>query len=150
MKQKIKLRDLTKKQFKEWEENECCRDIECDKCPFGLVNCNRRSKHFWLLNKDMFSDKFLDKEIVIEVKGFELLTNWEKLYLEGEIKPFKDIVKYIVKRNSRDTIEQYIMVMLTSGNWDILLKFDENKRYKNLEIDKEYTLKELGLFKEKK
>lgn len=65
---KIKLRDITPEQ---WDENKrfiCPPDDEYDclgeSCPFYKVGCTDD----WVNNKDMYSDKFLDQEIDIEVE----------------------------------------------------------------------------------
>lgn len=73
---KVKLRDLTEKQFTKWVKNYCAYNgAYCNNCPFKSVNClslndttyrikckdNCRINH-----KDIFSDKFLDQEIEID------------------------------------------------------------------------------------
>ena len=70
----------------------------------------------------------------------------EKKYLENVIRPFKDRVDSIVKL--LDTLErQFIRIRCGSSLTD-LPRFDSKKdtMYKGMELDKEYTLKELGLF----
>ena len=69
-KKKVKLRDLTKEQYEEWVEQNCiwmCDD-GCRGCPFKKVKCDNRHMvdDVWYLNKNLYSDKFLDKEIEIE------------------------------------------------------------------------------------
>ena len=66
---KVKLRDLTAEQYKEWFKNNCPKyDDDCCGCPFQKVKCvNREKKNdSRYLNKDLYSDKFLDQEIEIE------------------------------------------------------------------------------------
>lgn len=68
-KKKVKLRDLTEEQFKKWFKNNCPKyDDYCRGCPFQKVKCvNREKKNdSWYLNKDLYSDNFLDQEIEIE------------------------------------------------------------------------------------
>lgn len=68
-KKKVKIRDLTKEQFKKY-----CRDLSrapdyghgCIKCPFNVVNCTYWYDECWINHKDLYSDKFLDQEIEIE------------------------------------------------------------------------------------
>ena len=77
------------------------------------------------------------------------LTEEEKEYLGNVIKPFKDkivsIVKYI---NCYDSYE-FIRITIRQGISDachiILPTFTSGTIYNGMEIDKEYTLKELGL-----
>lgn len=69
-KKKVKLRDLTKEQYEEWVEQNCiwmCDD-GCRGCPFRKVKCDSRYMvdDVWYLNKNLYSDKFLNKEIEIE------------------------------------------------------------------------------------
>lgn len=72
---KVKLRDLTEKQFTKWVKNYCTYNTTfCDNCPFKSVNCvclndTNRSKYkdnCRIKHKDLFSDKFLDQEVEIE------------------------------------------------------------------------------------
>lgn len=66
---KIKLRDLTEEQCNKWIKNNCTTYGDyCDGCPFQKVRCNNRKglNDAWYLNKDLYSNKFLDQEIEIE------------------------------------------------------------------------------------
>ena len=73
---KVKLRDLTEKQFKKWALKNCGNyNDKCDGCPFQKVYCDRNpniddlwisSKDlWWIRNKDLYSDKYLDQEVEI-------------------------------------------------------------------------------------
>lgn len=149
MKKKIKLRDLTSEQFESWMKDNCghAEYVDCTDCPFFFSNCIVDEKKSWVKNKDLYSDKFLDIEI--EVEEF-LLTKEEKEYLEGVIRPFKDKVLYIKKINSFDTSDQRIGFRFNDDLFYSLPYFEKNKYYKSMEVDKKYTLKDLGLFEEKK
>ena len=59
---KVKLRDLTEKQYVKWRKNNCCANICCSSCPFKYINCDIG----WINHKDLYSDKFLDQEIEVE------------------------------------------------------------------------------------
>ena len=62
---KVKLRDLTEEQYNKWIKNNCSKyDDSCYGCPFQKVKCFINDA--WYLNKDLYSDKFLDQEIEIE------------------------------------------------------------------------------------
>lgn len=65
---KIKLRDLTEKQFNKWIENYCAYsgDYCDDDCPFNIVDCMCLNDTCRIKHKDLFSDKFLDREIEVE------------------------------------------------------------------------------------
>lgn len=60
---KVKLRDLTKEQFKKF-----CEKTKCELCLFYFLNCVTNDEISWLYHKEFFSDKFLDREIEIEEK----------------------------------------------------------------------------------
>ena len=144
MKQKIKLRDLTEKQYETWRK-ENCMGANCNTCPFLRARCIL-GEFCWVKNKDIYSDKFLDQEIKIEI---ELLTPKEKEYLENVIRPFKDKVRYIAKSEMDNNLE-YLCIDIKDDYHLCFPNFLRNKYYKNLEIEKKYTLKELGLFEESK
>lgn len=76
----------------------------------------------------------------------EILDEEEKRYLEGVIRPFKDKVECIIK-NSEDHTRAFIEIRLKS-EYICLPYFKANTMYKGMELDKVYTLEELGLFEE--
>ena len=62
---KKKLRDLTPEEWEKWKEKNCkCRDYACGKCIFDKVGCSKYD--CWVDNKDLYSDKFLNREIEVE------------------------------------------------------------------------------------
>ena len=68
-KKKVKLRDLTEEQYKKWIEDNCDTFGDyCNGCPFQKVRCDNYEKKndWWLGNKDLYSDKFLNQEIEVE------------------------------------------------------------------------------------
>lgn len=82
----------------------------------------------------------------------DILDEKEKEYLRNLIKPFKKDVDYIKKIIMPLTIvlgtrtKYCISVGMNSKIESFFLPaFSNNKMYKNMKIDKEYTLKELGL-----
>lgn len=76
----------------------------------------------------------------------EILDSEEKKYLEAVIKPFKDKVLYIKKFES--TSEACISIGIKKDMSISLPNFPKDTMYNGMEIDKEYTLKELRLFEE--
>lgn len=148
MKRKIKLRDLTAKQ---WDENkgiECNKCKHCDNCKFGYINCDTSNfKSSWINNKDMFSDKFLNQEI--EIEGPDILSEAEKEYLSAVIKPFRDRVIFIKKVKCANN-NYFISIKISSelsqsGEGRIYFPFFQNDMYKGMEANKKYTLEELDL-----
>lgn len=136
---KIKLRDLSLEQYKKWGNN-YCKTGRCYKCMFSKVCCNIDGDNCWFFNKDLYNDKFLDQEVEVE----PILTDKEREYLSTVIKPFRDRVKYIAKYEY-DTNEQFIEIEINDVLPLIFPLFEENEYYKGMEVDKKYTLEELGL-----
>ena len=61
MKEKIKIRDLTEKEFIAWRKKHCNQN-DCINCPFLPINCTT----MWLKRKESYADNFLNQEIVID------------------------------------------------------------------------------------
>lgn len=84
-------------------------------------------------------------------KPQQILDKEEKEYLEAVIRPFKDRVRNVMKYNAFDceriSISFYRDDLVKYGFTD-LPEFKEGTMYKGMELDREYTLEELGLFKE--
>lgn len=79
-----------------------------------------------------------------EVK--DILNSREKEYLSNVIKPFRDSAINIKKfENYRDRQKEYITIYIKNDFAINLPNFEKNTMYKNLEINKAYTLEELGL-----
>lgn len=80
-----------------------------------------------------------------------ILDDAEKKYLSAVIKPFRDRVTHIAKVEEDIHWFYWIMIRVDIGFFDdyyefCLPPFDEtSSMYKNMEVGKEYTLKELGL-----
>ena len=76
-----------------------------------------------------------------------ILDKKEKEYLSNVIKPFRDITRFIRKSDYNQT--EYIVIYLKHhsgvGESFVLPIFEKGTMYKGMELDKEYTLKELGL-----
>lgn len=77
----------------------------------------------------------------------EILDKEEKEYLEAVIRPFRDRVLFISKYSCVEGYE-YICIAIKDDNWTTLPDFESGTMYKGMELNKEYTLDELGLFKE--
>lgn len=143
---KKKLKDISLEEFKVWSIKNC-KQSSCEKCVFSKVCCDEVSSDCWINNKDIYSDKFLNQEIEIET---DILSEKEKEYLKSIIKPFKDRVEYIEKK-SIGTL-YFIAIAIKSIAIDCSIEtiylpyFEpESKMYEGMELNKEYTLKELGL-----
>lgn len=77
-----------------------------------------------------------------EEENKPILDDEEKEYLSVVIRPFKDKVKYI--RKCCTSRGEYIEIGILNDS-AILPYFNKNTMYKGMELEKQYTLKELGL-----
>lgn len=146
MKRKIKLRDLTKEQWDSYKRTVCmwlCIDcpIKAGKC---FVSTNENS---WINNKNMYSNKFLDQEIEIDIP--DILDEMEKEYLSAVIRPFKNRVIFI-KKVEVISNTYFINIRISSklslfGKEIVCLPLFQNEMYKGMETNKEYKLEDLGL-----
>lgn len=77
----------------------------------------------------------------------EILDEVEKRYLSNVIRPFRDKVEYICKyHHTSVTNEEFICICFFNSNGLMLLPyFKEHSMYKGMELDKNYTLEELGI-----
>lgn len=144
---KKKLRDISLEELKAWDEKNC-GSLDCENCVLSNASCDYTLNGCWINHKDMYSDKFLNQEIEIEAK--DVLDEIEKKYLKSIIRPFKDRVEYIEKK-SIGTL-YFIAIPIKSIALDcsietIYLPYfkPKSKMYEGMELNKEYTLKELGL-----
>lgn len=150
MKMKKKLKYLTPEEFYNWEKENCAR-TECNACPFKSANCNLYDEDSWVNHKELFSNEFLNQEL--EINTLDILDRKEKEYLQNVIKPFRDRVKSIAKQNDTDSYE-YISIGVSypinkrngcDTDYIWLPSFERGVMYKNMEVEKKYTLEELGL-----
>nr|DAF80537.1 MAG TPA: hypothetical protein [Caudoviricetes sp.] len=90
-----------------------------------------------------YSDR--EETVIIEEN---ILDEKEKEYLSNVIKPFRKRIKYISVDKCIDDCVIRITLQHYSKNYDdniLLPDFKNGSMYKRMEIDKQYTLKELGL-----
>lgn len=85
-------------------------------------------------------------ETVFERKE-EILDEVEKRYLASVIKPWRDIVDYIVKLRSveQNEIKEYIVIFTVENDKIVFPEFKADTMYKEMEVNKKYSLEELGL-----
>lgn len=76
----------------------------------------------------------------------QILDDAEKRYLSAVIRPFRNKVLYIRKSGSVEGMnEEYISIHLIKYDISCLPNFKRGTMYKGMEIDRQYTLEELGL-----
>ena len=142
---KKKIRDITAEEFEIWQEHNCkTYGLYCTGCPFKVVQCrDARNEIPWYNNKEMLSDKFLDQEIEVEIP--DILDDAEKEYLSAVIKPFRKRVDSIMKISDPLGYEkEYIFIKLDEDSFS-LPYFEAGTMYQGMELERAYTLEELGL-----
>lgn len=145
MKKKIKLRKLSKEQYRKYKDGGC--NGHCNECMFGSVNCVSASESCWVLNKDIYSDKFLDQEIEIEIPTF---TDKERTYLHNFLEPYKD--RIVAIKVCKDTLRPdyaNLIIRVKSIVEEIIIEeiylplFKIGTMYTGLKIDSMYEIIEL-------
>lgn len=125
------------------------------------LNAAERNK-FVVLYKDEKVGAFeLDEELVfndyaykkwLDMEHGPILDDAEKRYLSAVIRPFKDDVQYIVKYGGRFSYVDYEEIAVRYQDkmsgikcCFLLPKFEKGTMYKGMELNRHYTLEELGL-----
>lgn len=138
-----KLRDVTPDEFNEWCKG--CKAGKCLKCLFRYIICDMYKDTNWSYHKDLYSDKFLDQTIEVEVP--DILNKEEKEYLSAVIKPFRDRIISIAKITASCNNREAILITYTETPTRAfrLPDFPKDTMYKNMSNGIAYKLEELGL-----
>nr|DAU13577.1 MAG TPA: Photosystem I reaction centre subunit IV / PsaE [Caudoviricetes sp.] len=113
-----------------------------------LPCCAYNSNDFKLVtNKTFFKKLPNDYTGTLEVEnGYivekEILDEEEKEYLSAVIKPFRYKIEYIAKHGGN---KEYIDICIRNDSKIIFPYFKSGTMYKGMELNKKYTLEELGL-----
>lgn len=99
---------------------------------------------YGITNQDMYKGK------IIKIRKKEILDKAEKRYLKFVIKPFRDNIKCVVKHNyiispSLNKYYEGINIVMKDTQIIEFPFFKVDTMYKNMKIDKEYSLEELGI-----
>lgn len=78
----------------------------------------------------------------------QILDEEEKEWLENFLRPFRDRVEYISLRCWGTDWKDFIEIGIENDDNVGLPSFNHGTMYKGMELSKEYTLEELGLFEE--
>lgn len=110
--------------------NESLKKTELQKSQTDIVKVERPVKY----------------ETVFE-RNEEILDEKEKRYLANVIRPWRDIVDYIVKLRSveQNEIKEYIVIFTVENDKIVFPEFKADTMYKEMEVNKKYSLEELGL-----
>ena len=90
-------------------------------------------------NKRLFKEGNLKKE--------HLLDKAERKYLRNFLAPFRNEVEGIVLEERIESMDYVALAIHTYDDWIYLPSFKKGKMYAKLEINREYTLEELRLWK---
>lgn len=83
-------------------------------------------------------------ETVFERKE-EILDEVEKRYLTEVIRPFRKRIQFIQKKKEITEINPYLRIVFENNDKLVFPYIADNSIYKGMEVNKKYTLKELGL-----
>ena len=101
-------------------------------------------KHFKSLPRDFTGTIDVEKGFITNIVEKEILDEAEKEYLSAVIKPFKEKVTGIdIRKFSAGKCYLYIDIIGNDGFG--LPNFKQGTMYKNMQINRKYTLEELGL-----
>lgn len=150
MKKRIKLRDMTEKQFEAWKSENCVwhkKRKNCVGCPFSHVHCGAGCI-VWHANKGMYSDKFLNQEVEIDIS--DILTKAEKEYLEFVLEPYRHSFFNIrIERWNASQPTEAIEAVQKSEDGNILLIFSllitKEMPFDGIDHNHSFTLEDLGL-----
>ncbi len=144
---KKRIKDLTKEELKRYlNYYDYVRGYKDNE---KLVESIFMLEDRYLYGKPILSDEFLNTEVDIPQK--HILDKQEHDYLRAVCKPYK--VKYI-RKSGMVGGNQFIQIVVKSrvycaltASWSLPF-FKSNSMYKNMEVDKEYTIEDLELDKE--
>ena len=112
------------------------------KCSSELTMLKQIRKE--LKEKDKLEEILNSKKV--EPMKEPILDDVEKRYLKNVLRPFKDRIIYVKKLQSTACRKiAYLYVAVKDDSYMMFPRFNKNTMYKNMKINKEYTLEELGI-----
>lgn len=104
-------------------------------------------KHFKSLPRDFTGTIDVEKGFITNIVEREILDldKEEKEYLSAVIRPFKERIMYIALKEGINRDNVYVCIELNDSESIDLPYFKKGTMYKDMKIDRRYTLKELGL-----
>ena len=78
-------------------------------------------------------------------KRLDILTDEERSYLKNLIKPFRDRIDSICKCRYDRVVKEYLIIRIKDDVGITLPDFKQDEHYAGMEVDKDYSLEELGL-----
>ena len=125
-------------------------------CWYDSESAKQCSKLYCLSKaiKEVYIDRCKDKSITMlewlcEEYQEPILDEEERKYLSAVIKPFRDrvvqIFKELVDENENEEEKEFVVVIYDGSYGFCLPSFKAGTMCKGMELNKEYTLEELGL-----
>ena len=125
------------------------------KLTFKIEGENNPSQVFKILDG---TNVVFEKSILLNRAHLSLFLSWleeeykppilddvEKAYLSSLIKPFRKDVKYIKKMYFVIKAKEYLLIKMHDLSTAGLPLFEKETMYKGMEVNRAYTLEELGL-----
>lgn len=98
----------------------------------SVIRCKKELSIFEQIKKEL-----LEKETVLD--------DAERDYLKSVLKPFKKEAYYVVKLPSMMSLQEEYICAYVGKDALVFPSFKKGTMYKNMELRKNYTLKELGI-----
>lgn len=157
---KLTINDLRVGDLVKIRENSHYYDKDMKYKGFKVIkSINESLGAFKIENKSKgYLDYYYTPEMIAEVKRpcqyktiykreEPILDEEERKYLSTVIKPFRDNVKYISKRRAGAWFKyEYILICSKNEEDDLCFpNFPSQSMYKGMELERKYTIEELGL-----
>lgn len=102
----------------------------------------------WMVSTGLFN--ILNGAYEIVKISNPILDEREKEYISAVINPFRNRIKHIEKKSLKDESYEYVAICYYENITDDMCMlyfpmFEKGTMYKRMEVDKKYTLEELGL-----
>ena len=114
----------------------------------NIIPYLNKTEFYCCINEDILEElvKYKNQKVKLTLEIEEpILDDAERKYLSGVIRPFKNEVECIRKVSNDYYKAEHIVIYFKDRMNMPFPYFKKNTMYKNLELNKEYTLEELGL-----
>ena len=109
-----------------------------------LKEYNNKLEHNYNSNYDIVRvDRPVEYKTIC--KNDEILDGTEKKYLTDVIRPFRKRIQFIQKKKEITEINPYLRIVIEDNDKLVFPYITNQTMYKGMEVNRKYTLKELGL-----
>lgn len=99
----------------------------------------------WLLSYEHMIGAIVCGRLRVVKLPKQLLDEKEKEYLAYIIKPFKDKVEYLYKESTLNNNKEWLSIKMKDNEYVHFPSFKKDSMYKGMELERNYSLEELGL-----